>query len=91
MDPPTIQALHPTYKVDGLFVGRERIDENVILEALPQILHFKGDQGPDAKKCKTWSCWLCTNHGQNSDEQCAGCHNWKFCGYFNEDGSLKIS
>jgi hypothetical protein len=52
MEPPDIQALHPAYERDGLFVGLDRIGENLIMEELLPILRFQGNRGRDIRKRK---------------------------------------
>ena len=90
MVPPTIQALRPAYERDGLFVGFDRIGENVIPEELPPLLRFQGNRGPDVKKRQIRRCRLCLRHGQsNTAKECRGRNKRKDCPYFNEDGSSK--
>jgi hypothetical protein len=53
MEPPQIQALRPAYERDGLFVGFDRIGENMILEELPPFMCFQGNQGQDIMKMES--------------------------------------
>jgi len=90
MEPPGIQALRPAYERDGLFVGFDRIGENLILEELPPFMRFQGNRGQDIRKRKVRRCWLCLHYGQsNMARECPGRSHRKNCRRFNEDGSSK--
>jgi hypothetical protein len=90
MEPPAIQALRPAYERDGLFVGFDRIGENMIMEELPPIPRFQGNRGQDIRKRKVRRCWLCLCNGQgDTAKECPGSHYRKNCLHFNDDGSAK--
>jgi hypothetical protein len=90
MEPPAFQALRPTYERDGLFVGLDRIGENLIMDDLPRVRHFQGNRGPDIKQRTSRRCWLCMNNGRSrSATECKGRSQRKYCQFFNSNGTQK--
>ena len=90
MEPPAFQALRPTYERDGLFVGLDRIGENLIMDNLPCVRCFQGNRGPDIKQRTSRRCWLCMNNGRSrSATECKGRSQRKYCQFFNSNGTQK--
>jgi hypothetical protein len=90
MELPTAQAFRPADELGSLYVGMERIGDNVYPIGLPNLPRHQGMHGQDKKPHKKRCCVLCTKYGSIVTSQtCKGRNQRKACEHFHEDGKVK--